>query len=69
MSVFLYRLQPLMPSKIKKKKNLQEYLSRAEFRLPGIPAEEAVPEKRAPVRVKFEIPYFTVSGRHSGIAS
>lgn len=35
---------------------------RAEFMLPSITAEEAVPERRAPIRVKFEIPYFTVSG-------
>lgn len=35
---------------------------RAEFRLPSIMAEEAVPERKAPIRVKFEIPYFTVSG-------
>lgn len=35
---------------------------RAEFRLPSITAEEATPERKAPIRVKFEIPYFTVSG-------
>lgn len=35
---------------------------RSEFTLPSITAEEAVPERRAPIRVKFEIPYFTVSG-------
>lgn len=35
---------------------------RAEFTLPSITAEEAVPERKAPIRVKFEIPYFTVSG-------
>lgn len=35
---------------------------RAEFRLPSITSEEAVPERKAPIRVKFEIPYFTVSG-------
>ena len=35
---------------------------RAEFRLPSITAEEAAPERKAPIRVKFEIPYFTVSG-------
>ncbi|RWW19192.1 hypothetical protein GW17_00016771 [Ensete ventricosum] len=39
-----------------------EYMSRAEFSLPSIAAEEATPEKKAPIRVKFEIPYFTVSG-------
>lgn len=35
---------------------------RAEFRLPSITDEEAAPERKAPIRVKFEIPYFTVSG-------
>ncbi|GJN17943.1 hypothetical protein PR202_gb05051 [Eleusine coracana subsp. coracana] len=40
----------------------KEYMCRAEFSLPSITAEEAVPEKKAPIRVKFEIPYFTVSG-------
>lgn len=35
---------------------------RAEFRLPSIKAEEAAPERKAPISVKFEIPYFTVSG-------
>ena len=35
---------------------------RAEFSLPSIVAEDAVPERKAPIRVKFEIPYFTVSG-------
>lgn len=35
---------------------------RAEFKLPSITSEEAAPERKAPIRVKFEIPYFTVSG-------
>jgi len=35
---------------------------RAEFHLPSITDEEATPERKAPIRVKFEIPYFTVSG-------
>ena len=35
---------------------------RAEFNLPSITDEEAAPERKAPIRVKFEIPYFTVSG-------
>lgn len=42
--------------------NFQEYMLRAEFSLPSITSEEAAPEKKAPIRVKFEIPYFTVSG-------
>ncbi|KAJ8440319.1 hypothetical protein Cgig2_012755 [Carnegiea gigantea] len=40
----------------------KEYLLRAEFLLPSVCADEGVPERKAPVRVKFEIPYFTVSG-------
>lgn len=40
----------------------QEYMLRAEFRLPSITSEESAPERKAPIRVKFEIPYFTVSG-------
>lgn len=35
---------------------------RAEFGLPSITAEDVAPERKAPIRVKFEIPYFTVSG-------
>lgn len=35
---------------------------RAEFSLPSITDEEAALERRAPIRLKFEIPYFTVSG-------
>ncbi|RRT77828.1 hypothetical protein B296_00025103 [Ensete ventricosum] len=48
--------------KIKSFPGGKEYMCRAEFSLPSITAEEATPEKKAPIRVKFEIPYFTVSG-------
>ncbi|KAB2633321.1 lysM domain receptor-like kinase 3 [Pyrus ussuriensis x Pyrus communis] len=48
--------------KIKSFPGNKEYMLRSEFTLPSITAEEAVPERRAPIRVKFEIPYFTVSG-------
>lgn len=51
--VFLFFLQILI---------VQEYMLRAEFTLPSITDEEAPPERKAPIRVKFEIPYFTVSG-------
>lgn len=34
---------------------------RAEFSLPSITDEETG-DRKAPIRVKFEIPYFTVSG-------
>jgi len=40
----------------------QEYLLRAKFGLPSVEADDDVPEKHPPIRVKFEIPYFTVSG-------
>ncbi|KAK0586678.1 hypothetical protein LWI29_010572 [Acer saccharum] len=48
--------------KIKSFPGNKEYMLRAEFSLPSITAEEPVPERKAPIRVKFEIPYFTVSG-------
>jgi len=48
--------------KIKSFPGGKEYMCRAEFSLPSITAEEGAPEKKAPIRVKFEIPYFTVSG-------
>ncbi|KAG6470738.1 hypothetical protein ZIOFF_071815 [Zingiber officinale] len=48
--------------KVKSFSGGKEYMCRAEFSLPSIAAEEATPEKKAPIRVKFEIPYFTVSG-------
>ncbi|KAL3502587.1 hypothetical protein ACH5RR_037036 [Cinchona calisaya] len=40
----------------------KEYMLRAEFTLPSITAEEPAPERKDPIRVKFEIPYFTLSG-------
>jgi len=39
----------------------REYLMRAHFGLPSI-ASENVENWKAPVEVRFEIPYFTVSG-------
>ncbi|KAF8399751.1 hypothetical protein HHK36_015622 [Tetracentron sinense] len=48
--------------KIKSFPGGKEYMCRAEFSLPSITDEEAAPERKAPIRVKFEIPYFTVSG-------
>ncbi|KAF6157456.1 hypothetical protein GIB67_004394 [Kingdonia uniflora] len=48
--------------KIKSFPGGKEYMLRAEFSLPSISAEEAAPERKPPIRVKFEIPYFTVSG-------
>ncbi|CAL5354909.1 unnamed protein product [Camellia sinensis] len=41
---------------------LVEYMLRAEYTLPSITSEDAAPERKAPIRVKFEIPYFAVSG-------
>lgn len=41
----------------------KEYLMRAHFGLPSVSGEEGATEHwRAPIEVKFEIPYFTVSG-------
>ncbi|CAI7825270.1 unnamed protein product, partial [Closterium sp. NIES-53] len=48
--------------KIKSFPGGKEYLLRARFSLPSVAAEDDVAEKKAPIRVKFEIPYFTVSG-------
>ncbi|KAL6618861.1 hypothetical protein ACP70R_034000 [Stipagrostis hirtigluma subsp. patula] len=48
--------------KIKSFPGGKEYMCRAEFSLPSITSEEATAERKAPIRVKFEIPYFTVSG-------
>lgn len=42
---------------------------RCHFNLPSVEAEEETRGKMPPIKVKFEIPYFTVSGiqvsRHS----
>ena len=38
----------------------KEFLMRAHFGLPSVIAEET--EGKPPIHVKFEIPYFTVSG-------
>jgi len=38
----------------------REFVMRAHFGLPSVKAED--PEKKPPISVKFEIPYFTVSG-------
>lgn len=40
----------------------KEYLLRCHFNLPSVEAEEEVHGKMPPIKVKFEIPYFTVSG-------
>lgn len=48
--------------KIKSFPGNKEYMLRAEFRLPSVISEDATPDRKAPIRVKFEIPYFTVSG-------
>ncbi|CAM8927912.1 unnamed protein product [Rhodiola kirilowii] len=42
---------------------LEEYMMRAEFRLPSITDEDAAPERKAPIRVKFEIPYSGIQVR------
>ena len=40
----------------------KELSLRAHFNLPSVAAEEAAHGKMPPIKVKFEIPYFTVSG-------
>ncbi|KAF5384190.1 hypothetical protein D9615_003121 [Tricholomella constricta] len=47
--------------KIKQLGGSREFLMRAHFGLPSVKNENDL-EKRAPITVKFEIPYFTVSG-------
>ncbi|KAK9714682.1 hypothetical protein RND81_06G111900 [Saponaria officinalis] len=48
--------------KIKSFPGGKEYMVRAELSLPSIQSDEAPSARKAPIRVKFEIPYFTVSG-------
>ncbi|QRV84468.1 Adaptor complexes medium subunit family [Ceratobasidium sp. AG-Ba] len=47
--------------KIKQLGGAREFLMRAHFGLPSVRGAEDM-EKRAPITVRFEIPYFTVSG-------
>jgi AP-1 complex subunit mu len=46
--------------KIKQFQGGREYLMRAHFGLPSVKSED--PNKRPPISIKYEIPYFTVSG-------
>ena len=39
----------------------KEFLMRAHFGLPSVKSEDTV-DRRTPISIKFEIPYFTVSG-------
>ncbi|KAK4375670.1 hypothetical protein RND71_006347 [Anisodus tanguticus] len=48
--------------KIKSFPGNKDYMLRAEFGLPSVISEDTLPDRKAPIRVKFEIPYFTVSG-------
>merc|ERR1711879_893321 len=40
----------------------REFLLRCKFSLPSVAAEEDPQGRMPPIRVRFEIPYFTVSG-------
>lgn len=40
----------------------KEYLLRCKFSLPSVRAEDDASGRMPPIRVKFEIPYYTVSG-------
>jgi len=48
--------------KIKNFPGGKEFLLRAKFSLPSIAGDPAAEGRKAPIQVKFEIPYFTVSG-------
>eukprot|EP00347_Sterkiella_histriomuscorum_P017359 403349685 len=47
---------------IKQFQGRKEFLMRAQFGFPSVEAEEREKYSRVPIQVKFEIPYFTVSG-------
>jgi AP-1 complex subunit mu len=47
---------------IKQLPGQKEYTARAQFSLPSIAVQQRDHFKKTPIRVKFEIPYFTVSG-------
>lgn len=48
--------------KIKSFPGGREFLLRAKFSLPSVAAEEEPHGRMPPIKVNFEIPYFTVSG-------
>lgn len=52
--------------KIKNFPGGKEFLLRCKFGLPSVEAEEEAKGRMPPIRVKFEIPYFTVSGIQVG---
>ena len=54
--------QEAMVWKIKHFPGGREFLLRCKFSLPSVAAEEDPKGRMPPIRVKFEIPYFTVSG-------
>jgi AP-1 complex subunit mu len=47
---------------IKQLAGQKEYSGRAQFSLPSVANEDRENFKKTPIQVKFEIPYFTVSG-------
>ena len=54
--------------KIKNFPGGKEFLLRCKFGLPSVEAEEEAKGRMPPIRVKFEIPYFTVSGIQASLA-
>lgn len=48
--------------KIKNFPGGREFLMRCRFALPSVPAEEETAGRMPPIKVNFELPYFTVSG-------
>lgn len=54
--------------KIKNFPGGKEFMLRCKFGLPSVAAEEEAHGRMPPIRVTFEIPYFTVSGIQVGSA-
>ncbi len=52
--------------KIKNFPGNKEFLLRCKFSLPSVAAEEEQQGRMPPIRVKFEVPYYTVSGIQVG---
>ena len=54
--------QNAMSWNIKQFPGRKEYLMRAQFGFPSVSSEDREKYSRVPIQVKYEIPYFTVSG-------
>ena len=47
----------------------REFMLRCHFNLPSVQAEDDAKGKMPPIKVKFEIPYYTVSGIQVGTSN